>query len=428
MDTVKAQKIEHKLTELENRIDMIDRLPVGIINLNEDGKIIFSNSIFWKMIGAGKNSFGEDVSIFSLPLFMSAEVSTHLKSLLQDHREFDIETPQLTNNEGRNLYLHCQGMISSDKTMTQPIYTVICADISDKKQLEQQVNLAQRLEAIGKLAGGIAHDFNNILTVIQGSASFLLSNLETGDSNYDNADQIFRAAERAEELTRQLLAFGRRQMLQPKILDINSLIVSIRQKIDTLVGPSVKIQLSLKEESGNVKADPSQMEEVIVNLVINARDAMPDGGKLVVETKNVNLDDEYIKRRPLVQPGPYVLLAISDTGTGMDENTQTRIFEPFFTTKEKGKGTGLGLATVYGIIKQSGGFIWVYSEKEHGTTFKIYLPRVDEVTVHEAPPVTADQNLRGTETILVVDDESDVRSLVSEMLRFYGYNVSPQCQ
>lgn len=418
-----TQTLQQKLTELERRIEMIDRIPVGLVNMNEDGKIILSNAFFWKIVGAAENSFGEELSIFSLPVFSTKELSVHLKSLLKKHKEFDIETSALTNKEGRRLYLHCQGIISSNKGVAQPFYSLICADISDKKQLERQVHLAQRLEAIGKLAGGIAHDFNNILTVIQGSASFLLSNLPTSDSNYETADQIFKAAERAEALTRQLLAFGRRQMLQPKILDINKLILSFRRKIDLLVGTGIKIKHNLKSEPGNVKADPSQMEEVIVNLVINARDAMPGGGQLIIETRNVILDDDYVKRRPLVQPGPYVMLAISDTGTGMDENTQTRIFEPFYSTKEKGKGTGLGLATVYGIIKQSGGFIWVYSEKGHGTTFKIYLPRVDEVTIHEAPPVSTDQRLRGSETILVVDDESDVRSLVSEMLRFYGYRV-----
>ena len=423
MDKDNTDIFQKKLAELEQRIDMIDRIPVGIVSLNEAGTIIFSNAFFWKIIGTPDDSLGKYINIFKLAIFSSNEFSTHLKDLLGKHKEFDIETSALTNEEGRRFYLHCQGIVSTDKAMTEPLYTLICADISDKKQLQQQFQLAQRLEAIGKLAGGIAHDFNNILTVIQGSASFLLSNLQSGDANYENADQIFKSAERAESLTRQLLAFGRRQMLQPKILDLNTLILSFRQKIETLVGPAIKIQHNLKNDAGNVKADPSQMEEVIVNLVINARDAMPNGGQLVIETKNVTLDEAYVKRRPLVQPGPYVLLAISDTGTGMDENTQARIFEPFFTTKEKGKGTGLGLATVYGIIKQSGGFIWVYSEKGHGSTFKIYLPRVDEVSVHETSPVSADQSLRGSETILVVDDESDVRSLVSEMLRFYGYKV-----
>jgi two-component system cell cycle sensor histidine kinase/response regulator CckA len=415
--------LQKKLSELERRIEMIDRIPVGLVNLKENGKIVFSNTFFWKIVGAPEDSFGSDMLIYNLPVFSSGELSEHLNLLLKEDKEFDIESPQLINKNGQRLFLHCQGVVSMHREDAKPLYTLICADITDKKQLEQQIHLAQRLESIGKLAGGIAHDFNNILTVIQGSASFLLSNLSAGDSNYETAEQIYKSTERAEALTRQLLAFSRRQMLQPKILDINKLILSFKQKIDALVGPRIKIQLSLKDEGGNVKADPSQMEEVIVNLVINARDAMANGGRLIIETKNVILDENYIKRRPLVQPGPYVMLAISDTGVGMDENTQTRIFEPFFTTKEKGKGTGLGLATVYGTIKQSGGFIWVYSERGHGTTFKIYLPRVDEVTVHEVPHVATDQSLRGSETILVVDDESEVRLLVSEMLRFYGYNV-----
>jgi nitrogen-specific signal transduction histidine kinase len=300
---------------------------------------------------------------------------------------------------------------------------VLFSDITNHKRLEEQFRQIQKLEAIGELAGGIAHDFNNILTVIQGASDFLLANIEKGHPAFENVKKINNAAERAESLTRQLLAFSRRQMLQPRVLDVNKFIREMESTFQKILGDNTEIEIVLQSEQGNIKADPSQIEQVITNLIINARDAMPGGGHLTLETKDVILDEKYIKKRPMVKPGSYVMFAISDTGIGMDKDHAAHIFEPFFTTKEKGKGTGMGLATVYGIVKQSEGYIWVYSEPDKGTTFKIYLPRIEEYTDLEEQPVISDQSLKGSETILVVDDEEEVRNLVSEMLRFQGYKV-----
>ena len=258
-------------------------------------------------------------------------------------------------------------------------------DITKRKQAEaalqeseEQLRLSQKLEAVGRLAGGIAHDFNNLLTVINGYSVLLLRKIED-DQQRQKVEEIHKAGERASSLTRQLLAFSRKQVLQPKILDLNAVVTNVSTMLQRLIGEDIDLVLSLNVALGKIKADPGQLEQVLMNLVVNARDAMPNGGKVVIETANMQLTEEYATQHASVQPGSYVMLAVSDSGEGMDAETQRRIFEPFFTTKEVGSGTGLGLSTVYGIVKQSEGNIWVYSEPSHGTTFKIYLPRIDEV-------------------------------------------------
>src|SRR5436190_308448 len=252
-------------------------------------------------------------------------------------------------------------------------------DVTERVQLEQQLRQAQKMEAVGRLAGGIAHDFNNILTAITGYADLLLEDLGPTDPRRQDADEIHKAADRAAGLTRQLLAFSRQQVLQPTVLEVNKLVSDLEKMLRRLLGEDVELSTRLAPTTGRVKADPGQLEQVVMNLAVNARDAMPSGGKLTLETANVDLDETYAADHYPARAGPFVLLAVSDTGIGMNEETQVHMFEPFFTTKEKGKGTGLGLATVYGIIKQSGGFIWVYSEVGHGTTFKLYLPRVEDL-------------------------------------------------
>jgi two-component system cell cycle sensor histidine kinase/response regulator CckA len=241
--------------------------------------------------------------------------------------------------------------------------------------------------------------------------------------DYEQVRQIDISSKRAEVLIQKLLAFSRQQLLQPKILDLNQLIRNIKNRMEQILGDRVRLIMSLNELHGNIKADPGQLEQVLINLVLNARDALPEGGKVIIETTNVILDDAYIKRRPMVRPGSYILLSVSDTGIGMTDKIKAHVFEPFFTTKDKGKGTGMGLATVYGTIKQSDGFIWVYTEAAKGTTFKIYLPQFEGQAEPVEKTVISDQSLRGSETILVIDDEKEVRELVSEMLRFYGYSV-----
>jgi PAS domain S-box-containing protein len=297
-------------------------------------------------------------------------------------------------------------------------------DVTERVQLEQQLRQAQKMEAVGRLAGGIAHDFNNILTAITGYADLLLEDLGATDPRRQDADEIHKAADRAAGLTRQLLAFSRQQVLQPTVIEVNKLVGDLEKMLRRLLGEDVELTTRLAPTTGRVKADPGQLEQVIMNLAVNARDAMPTGGKLTLETGNMDLDESYATDHYPARAGPFVMLAVSDTGIGMSEETQAHMFEPFFTTKEKGKGTGLGLATVYGIIKQSGGFVWVYSELGHGTTFKLYLPRVQELAERASEPAQAPARpARGTETVLVVEDEAPVRSIARQVLERHGYTV-----
>jgi signal transduction histidine kinase/ActR/RegA family two-component response regulator len=291
------------------------------------------------------------------------------------------------------------------------------------RRSEEQLRQSQKMEAVGRLAGGVAHDFNNLLTAILGFSQLMKRRLSPADSAWRETEEIEKAAQRAIDLTRQLLAFSRQQVLQPVVLDLNQVVAETEQMLRRLIGADIDLLYAPSANLGRVKADPGQLEQVILNLAVNARDAMPQGGDLTIETANVVLDTDSIRGRTDLSPGPYVLLAVSDTGTGMDETTQGRIFEPFFTTKEVDKGTGLGLSTVHGIIKQSGGHVEVYSEVGHGTTFKIYLPEVsDPLHTVERKPFEL-WAARGTETILVVEDEDQVRAVVRDMLELHGYTV-----
>jgi two-component system, cell cycle sensor histidine kinase and response regulator CckA len=303
------------------------------------------------------------------------------------------------------------------------VHLVVAQDIGERHQLEEQLRQAQKMEAVGRLAGGVAHDFNNLLMVIKGHTELLMHALPPTDSVSRKIEQIDRAADRAASLTRQLLAFSRMQVLQPKVININDVVEDMGKLIPRLIGEDVELVLRTAPNLGAIRADASQIEQVIMNLAVNARDAMPDGGRLVIETADAELDRAYSNVRPVVEPGPYVLLAVSDTGIGMDQETQARIFEPFFTTKEPGKGTGLGLSTVYGVVKQSGGFIWVYSEVGKGTSFKIYLPRVDQPVDRGGAARPHVEAPRGTETVLLAEDEQDVRELAREFLESGGYTV-----
>jgi two-component system cell cycle sensor histidine kinase/response regulator CckA len=303
------------------------------------------------------------------------------------------------------------------------VHLIVAQDVGERQLLEEQLRQAQKMEAVGRLAGGVAHDFNNLLMVIKGHTELLLNALPPGDQSVRKIELIDRAADRAASLTRQLLAFSRMQVLQPRVMSLNTVVEEMGRLIPRLIGEDVELVIRTKPDLGAIRADASQMEQVIMNLAVNARDAMPDGGRLLIETSNAELDRTYSNARPVVQPGHYVLLAVSDTGTGMDAETQARIFEPFFTTKEQGKGTGLGLSTVYGVVKQSGGFIWVYSEVGKGTSFKIYLPRVDQPVEKNGAVLPLAEAPRGTETVLLAEDETDVRELAREFLEAAGYTV-----
>jgi two-component system cell cycle sensor histidine kinase/response regulator CckA len=299
----------------------------------------------------------------------------------------------------------------------------IFKDITDHQILEKQLHQAAKMEAVGQLSGGIAHDFNNLLSVIIGYCEILEDQLPPNSSLHKDCEQIRKAGERAASLTRQLLAFSRQQVLEPRIIDLNTIAVEMEKMLRRLIGEDIDLRTSLDPSLGSVKADRGQIEQVIMNLVVNARDAMPNGGRLTIETANAELEEEDDHRNPQPRQQPYVLLSVSDTGIGMDAETQARIFDPFFTTKELGKGTGLGLSTAYGVVKQSGGHICVYSELGHGTTFKIYLPRVDKDVSPEKLKVGPIMALRGAETILLVEDEEPLRALTRRFLKESGYNV-----
>jgi two-component system cell cycle sensor histidine kinase/response regulator CckA len=300
---------------------------------------------------------------------------------------------------------------------------VIDTDVTERNRLEAQLRQAQRLEAIGALAGGVAHDFNNLLTVINGYAEMVLDAGRLGPDDRELVRQIHRAGDRAAALTRQLLAFSRKQVLAPRVLDLNALLNETEKMLRRLIGADVALAVSLDPDLWPVKADPGQVEQVVMNLVVNARDAMPAGGRLTIETRNVELDDGYAFRHLGARPGPHVLLAVSDTGTGMTEEVKARVFEPFYTTKEAGKGTGLGLATVLGVVQQSGGHVEVYSEPGRGTAFKVYLPRLTGAGASAALPAAASPVPRGAETVLLIEDDDGIRALARLALQSFGYVV-----
>jgi signal transduction histidine kinase len=293
----------------------------------------------------------------------------------------------------------------------------------ERRRTEEHLRAAQRMEAIGRLAGGVAHDFNNLLSVILNYAQFALDEVKEGDPLYKDLCAIRKAGERAAGLTRQLLAFSRKQMLMPQILNLNKVINGMTEMLRRLLGEDIELTTNLSPGLGSVTADPGQIEQVIMNLAVNARDAMPKGGKLLIETSDAELDEMYSNRHMAVIPGPYVMLSVTDDGCGMDATTKARLFEPFFTTKEVGKGTGLGLATIYGIVKQSDGNIWVYSEPGRGTTFKVYLPRQSDSAGASMAPSRVITHAQNYETVLLVEDEEDVRKIAERILRNAGYTV-----
>ena len=415
---IERKRAEKALRESEARQRvLIEQLPAVL--WTTDTELRFTSSL-----GAGLARLGlkpNQVVGMSLYEYFQTEnpeflpITAHRRAIAGQAVTFQIEW------HGGAYACHAEPLRSADG---QPLGAICMAlDVTDRKQLEAQLRQAQKMEAVGRLAGGIAHDFNNLLMVIQGYTELLLERLMAGDPLRKNAEHIHDATDRAAALTRQLLAFSRKQLLAPKVLDLCLVVADMEKMLRRLIGEDVELATLTPPGLWSVKADRSQIEQVILNLAVNSRDAMPRGGKLTIETANVELDNAYARQHPLVTPGKYVMLAVTDTGCGMNAETQAHVFEPFFTTKEKGKGTGLGLATVYGVVKQSGGYVWVYSEPDKGTTFKVYLPRVEEpVSAKERQPAL-EAPQRGSETILLVEDEKGVRELAREFLESNGYSV-----
>ena len=336
--------------------------------------------------------------------------------------QFTIEY-RFRHKDGSYRWILDEGRVRHDATGHAVEVVGAWIDITERKRLETQLRQAQKMEAIGQLAGGVAHDFNNVLTAIAGNAELLQEGFADGDPKRETVEEIRSAASRAESLTRQLLAFSRQQILQPRVLEVNRAVAGMEKMLRRLIGEDIDLVSVLPREVGHVVADPSQIEQVILNLAVNARDAMPTGGRLTIETANVEFDAAYARAHAPAVPGRFVMIGVSDSGAGMTPEVQARVFEPFFTTKAPGKGTGLGLATVYGIVKQSGGFIWVYSEPGQGTAFKIYLPRAADDLRPAATPAAVHEARGGDEVILLVEDEAAVRRVALHALQRYGYTV-----
>jgi len=382
-------------------------------------KFLRVNEVAARLFGYSQEEF-ESMTILQIrPSSEQEKARSFIKELTSNTEEHGIWLHQARGGRQFEVEIVSHELLYAGKR----VRLVVGQDISERRQLEGQLRQATKMEAVGRLAGGVAHDFNNMLMVIKGHTELLLNVLSPSDHITRKIQQIDRAADRAAALTRQLLAFSRMQVLQPQVINLNSVVEEMGKLLPRLIGEDVELVIRPHTNLGSIRADAGQMEQVIMNLAVNARDAMPNGGKLLIETCNCDLDQSYALTHPLMRPGSYVQLSVSDNGTGMDAETQTHIFEPFFTTKEKGKGTGLGLATVYGIVKQSGGFIWVYSELRKGTTFKIYLPCVDqkeEVSPMPRPPAEVPN---GTETVLLTEDEQDVREIARQFLESGGYRV-----
>jgi len=411
-DITQRKRAEMQLNRLAS---VIEQAAESIIITDLGGNIEYANHAFEKITGYSREEvIGKKTSI--------------LKSGLHDEEFYRILWRTITsgrtwhgtftNRRKDGTIFYENAIIFPIKDAKGKIVNFACAkrDITHERELEEQFRQAQKMEAVGKLAGGVAHDFNNILTVINGYCELMLKSLPPGDKLVKPLEQIHKAGEKAALLTNQLLAFSRRQVIQPKIKNTQKI-------LERLIGEDIKLITRLEPNLWNIKIDPAQVDQVIMNLAVNARDAMPRGGSLIVETANVELGEDHAETNISVKPGPYVMLAVTDTGIGMDKETQSHIFEPFFTTKSKGKGTGLGLSTVYGIVKQNGGYIWVYSEPGKGTTFKIYWPRAQEKITTTSSTIKGSSNFKGSETILIAEDDPGVRELAVNVLKDQGYTV-----
>jgi len=423
-----AAAIDHKRNEQALRRSevryrsLVQTAVYGIYRSSLEGQFLDVNPALIGMLG-----YNSALEVLALDpqkdVFLDPSEYTRLVDEFRRTGRMDGFEVRWKRKDGAAITVRISGRAVATENEPADVLEAIAEDITERRVLEDQFRQAQKMEAVGRLAGGIAHDFNNLLMVISGYTEVLLDRLTPGDPLHSKAAAIQQASDRATTLTRQLLAFSRKQLLELKVIDVNSIVADMERLLRPLIGENVELVTHLAPAVGCTRADAGQLEQVIMNLVVNAKDAMPNGGKISIRTASVILDDSYRPENTFIRNGPYIRISVSDTGLGMDRDTQARIFEPFFTTKEKGKGTGLGLSTVYGIIKQSGGYVFVQSELGRGTVFTIYFPRVDEPSeAHGATPVSL-AAVGGSETILLVEDEESVRQLVRETLEARGYRV-----
>ena len=413
----RKRKEEEILFQKTRFQSLFDNSPVGVVMLDAQDRIIRINQAFELIFGYSIEEIqGRIINDLVVPPNLRPEAD-HLSANTQTGMPVETETTRI-RKDGSPIHVHVFGVPFMSQGRQSGIFAMY-VDVSKSKNLEDQLRQAQKMEAIGRLAGGIAHDFNNLLTSILGYGQLAMGRLDEKDPLKNHVQEIIKAGERAAGLTNQLLAFSRKQVLEPVILNLNSVVADMDKMLRRLIGEDVELITHLDSQIGSVRADPGQMSQVIMNLAVNSRDAMPQGGKLIIETSSTDLDEAYVKQRPGMTAGPYIMLAVTDTGCGMDPETLSQMFEPFFTTKEAGKGTGLGLSTVYGIVKQSNGHIWAYSELGRGSCIKIYLPRVETVAAQTTP--SEDVVPKGTGTILVVEDEDAVRNMIHNTLQVNGY-------
>jgi len=423
IDITEQKKSEERLRESEKRYRKFfeDDL-TGNFVCDAEGRILLSNAAFDKIFRIPKKVPPEERNISRY--FKDTNEWKKIHRLLHRHRLLKLYEAEMYDYESNTC--HTIQNLVAEKDHNGKIQTIhgYIIDISQRKALEQKLIIAQKMEAIGKLAGGVAHDFNNLLTVINGYSEILLTRMGKDDPMHHDIEQILKAGKRAAGLTTQLLAFSRKQVIRPRVIQLNSVVQDMQKMLQRLISENSVITLKLEESLGKIKADPNQIEQILLNLVVNARDAMPFGGKITIETFNYKFRHNLIESHPAVMPsGYYSGLAVSDTGNGMDAETIKHIFEPFFTTKEKSAGTGLGLSTIYGIVKQNRGYIYVYSEPDIGTTFRIYFPQIEKQEEEALEPQPVISSLRGNETVLVIEDDPDVLEISVTFITNFGYTV-----
>ena len=421
-DITHRKEAEEALRRSEHEFrSLVEHAPVGIYRSSPTGELLTVNPALIRMLGY---RWAEELLRLNVRDDVYADPLERDRLVAQFHAsEVASAEAQWKRKDGSLVTVRLYVRTVRNERGAVDCFEGMVEDVTQQRSLESQFRQAQRLEAVGRLAGGVAHDFNNILTAITGYADLLLEDLGPEDPHRADVEEIRASALRAGALTRQLLAFSRKQVFQTRVLDLNTVVRTLDKMLRRLIGEDVKLELALGAGLGAVRADPGQIEQVVLNLAVNSRDAMPSGGRLTIQTANVEFDEAYLGRHAGATPGRYVMLAVTDTGVGMSEETRAHLFEPFYTTKEQGKGTGLGLSTVYGIVKQSGGYVWVYSEPGLGATFKVYLPQVDEKPEEAGAGAHVEPVAGGAETVLLAEDDPSVRAVVSDVLAQKGYRV-----